>query len=596
MARRYRFTICVFAIVIASVRLQADPLADQRLVEPEAATGQTAKPSTSARKYMVVAANPYAAEAGHEILKAGGSAVDAAIAVQMVLTLVEPQSSGIGGGAFLLAYDAKTKALESFDGRETAPQAARPDRFLLPDGKVRPFGQIVSQPMSVGVPGVVRALELAHQRHGRLPWSRLFERAIALAENGFNVSPRLSRLLAFQGAAYFNTAARDHFFDRSGAPWPPGTLLANPALAETLRAISEHGAGALHDGPIADAIIATLDAAAGSSPNDMTATDLADYRPRMRDPVCSPYRSYRVCSVGAPSAGGVTMGQVFGMLDGAPKAVVSAGAEAGQILSEARDQIAILAEAEKLAYADRDRYIADPDFVPQPALLDRAYVLGRARLIDPTRPIGKALPGLPPLKSSLLFGEDATVEQTGTSHVSILDGDGNAVSLTSSIQTAFGSGLMSGGFLLNSQLTDFSFKPVDETGTPIANRVEGGKRPRSSMAPTIIFDPDGRLFAIVGSPGGNRIILYNLKAIICLIDWQCSAERAAGLPGFGSRNGALEVEQGTTAETILAPALAAAGSTVTPVDMTSGLAIIERTGETWQGAADPRREGVAAGE
>ena len=579
----------------ASARAQLSP--DVALVEPEARTGFAAKPSTVARRRMFVAANPLAADAGLEILREGGSAVDAAIAAQMVLCLVEPQSSGIGGGAFLLNWDAKSRTVSSIDGRETAPKAARPHRFLGAGGEPRLFGELAPSPLSVGVPGVIAAMELAHRRHGKLAWARLFERAIALASGGFAVSPRLSALLAAQGAAYFNAEARALYFDEAGVARKPGVVLKNPALAASLRVVADQGSDGFYRGPMAGAILGAL-----SAGGDMSGEDLAAYAAKVREPVCAMYRQHRVCSMGPPSSGGITMGMVFGLIEAhgaaasAPEAVVGAGQER-RLLTERAADIAVLAEAEKLAYADRDQFIADPDFVPQTAdLLDLGYLAARAKLIDPARPMVKAPVGAPPLKTGQLFGSDATVEQPGTSHLSALDDEGNGVAMTTSVQTAFGSGIMAGGFLLNSQLTDFSFRPADTTGAPIANRVEGGKRPRSSMAPTMIFDPRGELFALLGSPGGNRIILYNLKAIVCLIDWHCSVELAAGLPNFGSRNGPLEVESGTAAHVLLGAAFKATGASVAPADMTSGLAIIERHDGIIEGAADPRREGEARGD
>ena len=603
---RHRFDGCAAALllVLASLATFApawSQSADARLVEPEAATGRAAKPAVIARHHMIVTANPYATDAGLEILRAGGSAVDAAIAAQMVLALVEPQSSGLGGGAFLISRDAQSGALETIDGRETAPKGARPERFLRPDGSVGAFADLVTSPLSVGVPGVVRALELAHKRHGKLPWARLLERGILLAENGFLVSPRLSALLTAQGAAYFNAEARALYFDPSGAVRPAGTMLANPALAATLRTIASGGADAFYSGALASTMIAALDEAPGHA-NDMTLDDVAAYEAKVRAPVCQPYRGYRICSMGAPSSGGVTMGMVLAMFEAAKAPVASSAAvpapsDASRVFADDVSDIALLVEAEKLAYADRDKFIADPAFVPQSAdLLDGAYLAARAKLIDPAHPIVKATPGSPPLKGAARLGTDGTVERPGTSHLSILDDDGNAVAMTTSVQTGFGSGIMAGGFLLNSELTDFSFKPADADGAPIANRVEGGKRPRSSMAPTIILDPAGQLFAILGSPGGNRIILYNLKAIVCLIDWHCTPELASGLPNFGSRNGPLEVEAGTQAESRLGAALQGRGAAVTPVEMTSGLGIIELHDGVIEGAADPRREGTVEGD
>ena len=603
------FAAALFLTPVSPVDAQ---LADPRLAQPEAATGGTATSGTmvSASHHMIVSANPLASDAGREILRAGGSAVDAAIAVQMVLTLVEPQSSGLGGGAFLVHWNAKNEAIESIDGRETAPLAARPDRFLLPNGEPRPFDDLASSPLSVGVPGVLRALELAHRKHGKLPWARLFEPAIALAENGFAVSPRLSALLIAQGASFFNPAARALYFDDGQVARPAGYQLKNPALAATLRTIAGQGADAFYLGSLANAILWTLQDKAGpdkiGAPVDMTLADLAGYQAKIRDPLCPHFRGFKVCSVGAPSSGGITMGMVLGMFDNAhaPVAATSSGAAAAAqsteplpVLRDHLSDIALLAEAEKLAYADRDQFIADPDFVAQTAnLLDPTYLAERAKLIDPAHPIAKARPGSPPYKASSLFGLDATVEQSGTSHISIVDDDGNALAMTTSVQTAFGSGLMVGGFLLNCELTDFSFKFADANANPIANRIEGGKRPRSSMAPTIILDPAGQLFAVLGSPGGSNIILYNLKAIVCLIEWHCSVELSASLPNFGSRNGPFEVERGTLAQSGLGAAFTASGSTVTPIEMTSGLAIIERRDGHFEGSADPRREGTALGD
>ena len=597
-------TLSLFGALVLGLSMplaQADQAGkDQKQAAPEAAAGGAVKPLVAAKLHMVVAANPYASEAGRQMLRAGGSAVDASIAVQMVLNLVEPQSSGLGGGAFIVTWDAKAKQIASFDGRETAPLAAKPDRFLMPDGKERAFNEAVNSGLSVGVPGVLRALQMAHQAGGKLPWKRLFEPAIALAEHGFVVSPRLAKLLADQGVDGFNDEARAYFFDAAGKPRQAGESLKNPALAATLRAIADGGADAFYKGPLADRVLAVL-AAAPRVPGDMTATDLSSYAAKRRQPVCVPYRGYRVCGMGAPSSGGTTVGMVLAMVAAASPepADVTTGTLAVVLMqptSTVRPAL-LIAEAEKLAFADRDQFIADPDFVPQPSTLtDPGYITARARLIDVAHPAAKAAPGSPPLRSGWLYGTDATIEHAGTSHISIIDDEGNAVSMTTSIETAFGSRLMAGGFLLNNQLTDFSFKPVDDKGWPIANRVEPGKRPRSSMAPTLIFAPDGSLFSVLGAPGGSRIILYDVKAIVCLIDWKCDAEQAADLPTFGSRNGPFEVEQGTAAETLLGPAAAATGEAVKAVEMNSGLHIIVRRNGGLEGGADFRREGVALGD
>ena len=596
----------VFGLILTGLVVAAAPVFAQQAVTdakqaaPEASSGSAVKPLVTAHHHIIVAANPYAAQAGQEILRAGGSAVDAAIAAQMVLNLVEPQSSGIGGGAFILTFNAKTKAVESIDGRESAPAAARPDRFLLPDGKERPFDEAVNSGLSTGVPGVLAALKLAHERGGKLPWKQLFEPAIALATSGFTVSPRLAKLIADQGPDGFNIEAKAYFFDMDGRPRKAGEILKNPQLAASLRAIADGGPDVFYKGALAGQMLATLKLAPHVA-GDMSVSDLAGYTAKIRDPLCAPYRGSTVCGIGPPSSGGTTVAMTLGMLGsrdlglgvdptpGSPDALLQASAAThGAIL---------IAEAEKLAFADRDQYIADPDFVPQPTtLMDPSYLAARAKLIDPAHPAVHAAPGTPPMRAGWLYGTDATIEHAGTSHISVVDDDGNALAMTTSIETAFGSRLMVGGFLLNNQLTDFSFKPADDKGWPIANRVEPGKRPRSSMAPTIILGADGGLLAVLGAPGGSRIILYDVKAIVCLLDWHCDAEEAADLPSFGSRNGPFEVEQGTSAESALGPLAATAGETVKAVEMNTGVHIIVRRGDTLEGGADRRREGVALGD
>ena len=599
------FVVLVATLLAPTLGFAADAVKDQQQAAPEAATTGAIKPLVIAPKHMVVAANPYASEAGRAMLRQGGSAMDAAIATQAVLNLVEPQSSGIGGGAFLLHWDAAKKQITSIDGRETAPMAAKPDRFLSPDGKERGFDDAVNSGLSTGVPGVVSALSLGHKAHGKLPWAKLFEPAIALADSGFAVSPRLAKLLAAQGPDGFTADAKALYFDAAGKPRQAGETLKNPAFAATLRELAAGGADAFYKGEIAKQMLATL-AAAPRVASDMTPEDLSGYGAKERDPVCVAYDGYRVCGMGPPSSGGTTVAMVLGMLQSLsappkePPPPRSPSIGLAHLLETPSDwlmQAIVIAEAEKLAYADRDQYIADPDFVPQPSTLtDPGYLSQRSKLIDPAHPIAKAAAGTPPLKTGQLYGTDATDEHAGTSHISIVDDDGNAVSMTTSIETAFGSRLMAGGFLLNNQLTDFSFKPTDDKGWPIANRVEPGKRPRSSMAPTIVLGPDGNLFAVLGAPGGSRIILYDVKAIACLIAWRCNAEEAADLPGFGSRNGPFEVEQGTTAETILGPIAAARGETVKAVDMNTGVHIIVRRDGHLEGGADHRREGVALGD
>jgi gamma-glutamyltranspeptidase / glutathione hydrolase len=568
------------AALISSVQAQRAATA------PEAASGFEAKPLATARRHMVAAANPLAVDAGLEILSAGGSAIDAAIAVQLVLNLVEPQSSGIGGGAFMLTWNSAQEQLRSFDGRETAPAAAKPNRFLKPDGTPRGFDEAVFGGQSTGVPGLVRMLQQAHASGGaRLPWARGFQPAIKLAEDGFAVSPRLNKLLADMGAKNFAPVPRAYFFDEAGAPRPVGYILKNPEFAVTLKAIAEKGADAFYTGPIADGIVAAVNTAPNHT-GEMTAQDLAGYAAKERPPVCVAYRTNRICSMGPPSSGGPTIAQVLQLIEPFELGTQPLNA-AGMHL---------IAEAEKLAYADRDQYIGDPDLIAVPNLIDSAYLDSRRKLINPAVAAAKAAAGTPPGLAGRRTGIDDTIESNGTSHISIIDQSGNAVSMTTTIENAFGSRLMTGGFLLNNQLTDFSFRPVDETGAPLANAVAPGKRPRSSMAPTIVFGPDGTVRAVLGSPGGSRIILYVVKALVGIIDWKLDAQAAIDLANFGSRNGPFEIEQ-AVAGVMPALHMRRYGQQVKLEEMTSGTHIIVRRSPTHlEGGADPRREGVAKGE
>jgi len=552
---------------------------------PEAATGRTEKPVARARRHMVAAANPHATEAGLEILRQGGSAVDAAIAVQMMLNLVEPQSSGIGGGAFMLHWDSGLQKVMSYDGRETAPAAATPELFLKPDGQPMKFFDAISSGIAVGVPGVLRALEMAHRAHGRLPWEALFQPAIKLAETGFEVSPRLNGLLKYRGPEKFDETGRKYFFDEAGNPRPVGYLLKNPELAETFKLIAAKGTKPFYEGEIAQAIVETV-RTAPNLPGQMTLKDLKDYRAIERPPVCAPYRGYKVCSMGPPSSGGIAVVQVLRLLD------------PFDLGTEPLDPKALhlIAEAQKLAYADRLRYLGDPDFVKVPTgLIDEGYLSDRRKLIDPANVMIKAEPGRPPKVEGEPFGEDGSRERPGTSHISIIDERGDAVAMTTTIESVFGSLLMTKGFLLNNELTDFSFRPRDKQGRPVANRVEPGKRPRSSMSPTIVLDADGKVWAILGSPGGSRIILYVLKNLIALIDWEMDAQAATSLVNFGSRNGPLEVETSAEGAKIGAQ-MGLKAHSVKPGRMTSGSQIIVVVDEGFEGGADPRREGLAAGD
>jgi len=567
--------------LLATASLPSSALS-QFAPSPETPTGRTPKSAGTATRDMVAAANPLAAQAGREILAAGGSAVDAAIAVQLVLNLVEPQSSGIGGGAFMVFWDGTT--MTTLDGREKAPAAAKPDRFLGPDGKPMKFYDAVVGGRSVGVPGTVRLLETAHKNWGRLPWKDLFEPAIRLAENGFAISPRLNGLLTQEKYLQNDPLARAYFYEADGTPKAVGTVLKNPAFAQTLRTIAEKGADAFYTGEIAQDIVATVTGHA-SNPGDMTLDDLGSYRVEERAPVCGRYRTYRICGMGPPSSGQIAVQQIMSILETQDMAALRPGVEAAHWM----------AEAGRLAYADRALYIADPAFVSVPVrgLTDPDYLKSRARLIDPNRSMGKAQPGDPPFQKTFLWGASEGVE-LGTSHISIVDRNGNAVSMTTTIEDGFGARLMTkSGFLLNNELTDFSFAP-EESGKPVANRVEGGKRPRSSMAPTIVLDGSDKLHAVVGSPGGSLIINYVAKTLVGLLDWKLDPQVAVDLPNFGSRNGPTELEAGTEAEAWKA-ALEAKGHEVRLIDQNSGIQAIVVTPSGLVGGADSRREGVAIG-
>jgi gamma-glutamyltranspeptidase / glutathione hydrolase len=555
--------------------------------EPEATTDFEAKGLATAERHMVSAANVYAAQAGREILRAGGSAVDAAIATQLVLNLVEPQSSGIGGGAFILYWDAAAKKLTAYDGRETAPASAGPDRFLV-DGQPMPFGEAVRSGLSIGVPGIVRLMEAVHKQHGLLPWARLFEPAIRLAEQGFDVSPRLHLLLRWEGAESFVPAARRYFFTDTGSAWPIGFTLKNPELAATLRRIAALGARGFYEGPVADAIV-KADATAPIAPGSMTLQDLAGYAVKERAPVCATYRSYKICGVGPPSSGGPTVAQTLKLLEPfdlgeGPKAALQPQA------------LHLIAEAEKLSFADRNRYLGDPDFVTIPeGLLDPGYLAERRALIDPLKAMEAPAPGVPPGLKSQFFGRDGTKERSGTSHISIIDDAGNALAMTTTIEGAFGSHNWAAGFLLNNELTDFSFRPTDAEGRPVANAVGPAKRPRSSMAPTIVFNAKGDVVAVLGSPGGSRIILYVIKTLIALIDWGMDAQQAADLLNFGSQGHGFEIELAAPA-VWTALKVKAFGHVIAPSLMNSGTHIVTKRGDRLEGAADWRREGAALGD
>lgn len=556
-----------------------------------------------AERQMVVAANPHAAEAGLRILREGGSAVDAAIAVQLVLSLVEPQSSGIGGGAFLLHFDgpdpegdsvaagdraAGSAAVTLYSGRETAPAAAHP-RMFQPEPPVS-FQNLMYGGLPVGVPGIMRLFELAHRDHGRLPWADLFVPAIELAEQGFEISPRLYFLLDRAARSPQGEQFHAHYFDADGNAFATGHLLVNPEYAETLRLLAAEGAEAMYSGPLAEAIVERIRRNPVSE-GLMTLEDLAAYRAEKLPALCSPYRQWRVCGPRLPSSGGITVQQMLGLVERFD-------------LPDLRDDpvaaIHLVAEAGALAFADRDLYMADPDFVDVPAdgLLDPAYVARRSALIDPARAMSSVAAGVPAMADVAQLAPSPPNEMTSTSHFSIVDAYGDAVSMTTSVQGAFGSQLMVGGFVLNNQLTDFSFTP-EVDGKPVANRADGGKRPLSSMSPSMVFDADGRLRLLIGSPGGTRIIGFVAQAIVEVIDWDRNIQDAVAAPHFLSRGGPLELEQ-DTALAAHAEGLRALGHDVAMRNLNSGLHGIvidySDTGRQLSGGVDPRREGVALGD
>jgi gamma-glutamyltranspeptidase/glutathione hydrolase len=572
---------------------------------PEVSSGyRTGLATTYAARHMAAAANPYAAEAGREMLRRGGSAIDAAVAMQAVLTLVEPQATGIGGGAFLMLWDGN--AVHAYDGRETAPAGATETLFLQPDGKPMSFsaGQIGGR--SVGIPGVMRALEMAHHDHGRLPWKTLFDPAIRLAEQGFPISARLYTQIAADRFLQQSPAMAAYFLNPDKSPKREGTLLKNPALAAVLRRIADEGAGVLYEGAVAQEIVAQVNGSA--NPGSMTVSDLKAYVAKERAPICSDYRRFRVCGMPPPSSGGVAIAQILGILQAldqragmAPlasfKPVVVANAAGIEAQPEAVHRIA---EADRLAYADRGLYVADADFVPVPVagLIDQAYLANRATQIG-GRSMGNAEPGTP-AGASIALAPDRSPMRLSTSQVVAVDDFGGAVSMTTTVESYFGAHLMVQGFVLNNQLTDFSFAP-SEAGKPVANRVQPGKRPRSSMAPTLVFDrASGALVATLGSPGGSQIIEYVAKVMVGLLDWEMDPQAAVNLPNFGSRNSVTELEK-DLASPGLVQALKDRGHRVSELEMTSGVQAIVRVKDAngqprWAGAADPRREGAALGD
>lgn len=568
-----------------AVALLVTPAAAQDRPQPEATAEIATHRSVEASDFMVAAASPLAVRAGYDVLAAGGSAADAAVAVQMVLNVVEPQSSGIGGGAFALYWDAALGELTTFDARETAPAAATPDYWLGPDGAALGFWDAVVGGRSAGVPGTLKLMETLHDRYGRLPWGGLFEPAITAAEDGIAITPRLAAAIedAEEHAMSDFPTARALYFHQDGSPKSTGEILRNPDLARTFRLVAAEGSEPFYEGAIARDIVAAV--LTETNPGILTLEDLAGYEVKERPAACAAYRAYEVCGMGPPSSGGLTVGQILGILANFDLPEMGPGTGSTHLFLE----------ASKLAFADRGLYMADSDFVDMPeGLLDPDYLAGRAGLIDPAAAMEAASPGEPPWDDAQLWGADGDRPNHGTSHFVIVDRYGDMASITTTIETGFGSRVVTDGFMLNNELTDFSFE-AEEDGKPVANRVEGGKRPRSSMAPTIVLQ-DGAPVLLIGSPGGSRIIPYVAQALVGILDFGMDPQSAIDAPHVVNRNGpTTDVEPGPDAEATVA-ALGELGQTAEVADLNSGLhAILIRDG-VLTGAADKRREGLVMGE
>ena len=556
-------------------------------IAPEYFSGITKKQLAKSKSWMVSTANPHASRAGQEILEAGGNAVDAMVTIQLVLGLVEPQSSGLGGGAFLVFWDTKNSQLTTFDGRETAPGIVDENLFLGQDGKAMKFFDAVVGGRSVGTPGTLKLLEDVHKKYGELRWPRLFEPAIKLAKTGFKISPRLNELITRSAQSLYRfDATRDYFLSEEGVPLFAGTLVTNQAYANLLQIIADKGSSAFYHGQIAQDIVDTINHAS-SNPGYLSMGDMAEYKIIEREPVCVTYRGYDICGMGPPSSGALTIGQILKLIE--PHDLAALGPSNPQSWR-------IIGDASRLAFADRGRYMADSDFVKMPkGLLNSQYLAERAKLIKKdANAISKnsAKPGNPPSDHAALFGDDASMELPSTSHFSIVDSQGNVLSMTTTIENGFGSRLMVHGFLLNNELTDFSFLPR-RNGFEVANKVEPKKRPRSSMSPTIILK-DGRPVAAIGSPGGSRIIGYVAQAVIAYIDWGFDMQQAIEMPHLVNRFGVYDLEQDTAAQK-LEPALNKLGYKTKLRALNSGLHGIAIFPGELQGGADPRREGLVVG-
>ncbi|MDB5397028.1 MAG: gamma-glutamyltransferase [Rhodospirillales bacterium] len=562
-----------------------------RAADPEGESQGIAKQEVVAHKYMVVAANPLASKAGADMLAVGGSAADAAIAAQLVLTLVEPQSSGLGGGGFLTFYDHGADKLVVYDGRETAPASADENLFLGPDGQPLPFVNAAIGGKPVGVPGIVRLMEAVHKDYGKLPWAKLFEPAIKLAENGFAVTPRLNWWLTSAKDFLSNSPdLKSHFYKPDGSPLAVGEIYKSPELAKTLHNIADRGAAAFYSGPLAEEIVKTVNQGIGAeghpNPGGMALDDLKNYQAIKREAVCGPYRRFEICGAGPPSAGAVGVIELLGMLQ---------RFDPMQLTPQVARTYHLFAEASRRAFADRDAYLGDPAVVDVPVkgLIDPTYLAMRSGTIDRVQATPNVTAGDPPGKHAAA-GSDGSLENAGTSHMSLVDAAGNGVSFTTTVNGPFGSHLMAGGFVLNNQLTDFSFRP-ELNGKKVANRVQGGKRPRSSMAPLIIFEGRRHLRLLIGSPGGSKIIDYVALATVAHLDWGLGIQQAVDHGNVVNTGGRTELEQGTPVAQF-ADALRGMGHQVEVTSETSGLHAIAVMKDGLHGGADGRREGVAIGE
>ncbi|MFC4234345.1 gamma-glutamyltransferase [Thalassospira xianhensis] len=584
------FRLKYFLLSSATAMLMTLPVHAQQATDaiaPESATSPVShREAVRAPNWMVTAANPLAVEAGATVLRRGGNAIDAMVAVQTMLGLVEPQSSGLGGGAFLVYFDARSGKLTTMDGRETAPMAATPTLFQTETGEPMEFYDAVVGGRSVGTPGTPALLKVAHEKWGQLEWPTLLAPAIERAEIGFNVSPRLAGLIAEDAEKLSrDDTAKGYFFDENGAPLEADALLKNPEYANTLRALAQKGTDGFYFGQIANDIVNKVQGASWN-PGVLSLKDFANYSVKERDPVCADYRGYEICGMGPPSSGALTVGQILGLIE---------PFDIGDFGPKSPESWRLIGDASRLAFADRGRYMADIDFVPMPltGLLDKTYLTDRAKLLETGSALGNVEPGLPAFSHAMRLADDEAIEFPSTSHFSIVDAMGNVVSMTTTIENGFGSRLMVRGFMLNNELTDFSFK-THSNGVPIANRLEPGKRPRSSMAPTIVMQ-DGKPVIAAGSPGGSRIIGYVAQSLIGMIDWGMDPQQAINMPHLINRFGTFDIEAGTEAEA-LEPYLQQRGFKTEIRDLNSGLHIIQITDQSLIGGADPRREGIVIGE